>query len=249
MNLRLRRGPAHHQPSLGIGRYAGLARQRDKDGRTCALRRSRSGSGRGVVIQPLFRLESVCILPPQDGPANDPDLQWRDHGRGDRRAELQAPGRKRSSPATKRRHSNRFAGRRRLAHRVGTRCGLRTLRPVARDGGRPCQPRRDGVYPVGGWWKEKPFPERFDTLARYSLIVTMRAPGSDVDIYTPAQIAIAAEVLAVRRLGQHLRSKSRLPHFTFASPTRNSIVAGAPSFPQLVHSVRSSRSRTRRTPP
>src|SRR4030095_16710584 len=101
------------------------------------------------------------------------------------RAELQAPGRKRSSPATKRRHSNRFAERRRLAHRVGTRCGLRTIRRVARDGGRPCQPRRDGVYPVGGWWKEKPFPERFDTLARYSLIVTMRAPGSDVDIDTP----------------------------------------------------------------
>lgn len=53
-----------------------------------------------------------------------------------------------------------------------------------------------GVYPVGGWWKEKPYLERVDTPARYSLLVTIRVPGTDIDIYTPveAQIAIAAEV-------------------------------------------------------
>ncbi len=50
-----------------------------------------------------------------------------------------------------------------------------------------------GVYPVGGWWKEKPFLDRFDGTVRYSLIVTIRVPGQDVDIYTPveAQVAIA----------------------------------------------------------
>ena len=55
-----------------------------------------------------------------------------------------------------------------------------------------------GVFPVGGWWKEKPFLERYDGLARYALIVTIRAPGSDVDIYTPveAQVAVAAEIVA-----------------------------------------------------
>ncbi len=53
-----------------------------------------------------------------------------------------------------------------------------------------------GVYPVGGWWKEKPYLERVETPARYSLLVTIRVPGTDIDIYTPveAQIAIAAEV-------------------------------------------------------
>ncbi len=53
-----------------------------------------------------------------------------------------------------------------------------------------------GVYPVGGWWKEKPYLERVDTPARYSLLVTIRAPGTEVDIYTPveAQIAIPIEV-------------------------------------------------------
>jgi hypothetical protein len=53
-----------------------------------------------------------------------------------------------------------------------------------------------GVYPVGGWWKEKPYLERVNATARYSLLVTIRAPGTDVDIYTPveAQVAIPIEV-------------------------------------------------------
>jgi len=53
-----------------------------------------------------------------------------------------------------------------------------------------------GVFPVGGWWKEKPFLERYDETARYTLIVTIRAPGADVDIYTPVatQVAIATEI-------------------------------------------------------
>ena len=48
-----------------------------------------------------------------------------------------------------------------------------------------------GVYPVGGWWKEKPYLERFDALARYALIVTIRAPGIDVDIYTPVAVKVS----------------------------------------------------------
>jgi len=53
-----------------------------------------------------------------------------------------------------------------------------------------------GVFPVGGWWKEKPYLERYDSLARYALVVTIRTPGSAVDIYTPveAQVAIATEI-------------------------------------------------------
>jgi hypothetical protein len=53
-----------------------------------------------------------------------------------------------------------------------------------------------GVFPVGGWWKEKPYLEKWDTEARYSLIVTIKAPGVEVDIYTPVQtkIAIVAEI-------------------------------------------------------
>jgi len=53
------------------------------------------------------------------------------------------------------------------------------------------------VFPVGGWWKEKPYLEKWDTEARYSLIVTIKVPDIDVDIYTPVanQIAIVAEIV------------------------------------------------------
>ncbi len=52
------------------------------------------------------------------------------------------------------------------------------------------------VFPIGGWWKEKPYLERSNQVARYALVVTIRAPGSDIDIYTPvvAQIAIPTEI-------------------------------------------------------
>lgn len=50
-----------------------------------------------------------------------------------------------------------------------------------------------GVFPVGGWWKEKPYPERFDALARYALIVTVKVPGSNVDIFTPVEAAVGLQ--------------------------------------------------------
>ena len=61
-----------------------------------------------------------------------------------------------------------------------------------------------GVYPVGGWWKEKPYLERVDARARYSLLVTIRVPGTDIDIYTPveAQIAIPDRGLMVSARGR-----------------------------------------------
>lgn len=41
-----------------------------------------------------------------------------------------------------------------------------------------------GVFPVSGWWKEKPGLQRWDRSARYALLVSVRAPGANVDIYT-----------------------------------------------------------------
>lgn len=46
------------------------------------------------------------------------------------------------------------------------------------------------VFPVGGWWKEKPALERYDRRARYSMIVSIHAATAAVDIYTPVQTAI-----------------------------------------------------------
>jgi hypothetical protein len=40
-----------------------------------------------------------------------------------------------------------------------------------------------GVFPISGWWKEKPALQRWERATRYSLLVSIRAPDSDVDIY------------------------------------------------------------------
>ncbi|MCA4761175.1 S8 family peptidase [Mycobacterium sp. SMC-2] len=46
------------------------------------------------------------------------------------------------------------------------------------------------IYPVTGWWKERPDRDRSNEGARYSLIISIETPGQDVDIWTP----VAAEV-------------------------------------------------------
>ena len=43
------------------------------------------------------------------------------------------------------------------------------------------------VYPVTGWWKELKRQQRWESVARYSLVVTIKTQGVDldIDIYTP----------------------------------------------------------------
>jgi hypothetical protein len=41
------------------------------------------------------------------------------------------------------------------------------------------------VFPVGGWWKNIPNAEKWGSRARYSLIVTITTPQTNIDIYTP----------------------------------------------------------------
>jgi hypothetical protein len=52
------------------------------------------------------------------------------------------------------------------------------------------------VYPVSGWWKENPARDKSEQGARYSLVVSIEAPGEDVDIWTPVvqQLTIPVEV-------------------------------------------------------
>lgn len=47
------------------------------------------------------------------------------------------------------------------------------------------------VYPVAGWWKERPHLGNVERTARFSLVVTIDAGEADVDIYTSVEIAIA----------------------------------------------------------
>ncbi len=43
------------------------------------------------------------------------------------------------------------------------------------------------VYPVLGWWKERPNLERWGKSARYAFIISIKTPMVDTDIYTPVE--------------------------------------------------------------
>ena len=50
------------------------------------------------------------------------------------------------------------------------------------------------VYPTAGWWKTRQALERYDKAARYALVVSIRAPEVDVDLYTEVANRIAVGV-------------------------------------------------------
>ena len=51
-----------------------------------------------------------------------------------------------------------------------------------------------GVYPALGWWKTRPKLERYDRSARYALVVSIRAPEVDVELYSAVANQIATPV-------------------------------------------------------
>ena len=40
------------------------------------------------------------------------------------------------------------------------------------------------VYPVGGWWKERPYFNKTDNKVKYALVVSLETPSEEVDLYT-----------------------------------------------------------------
>ncbi len=57
------------------------------------------------------------------------------------------------------------------------------------------------VYPVGGWWKDRPAANRYNEEMRSSLVISIHAPDVDVDIYTLVEVEVAAEVAAEVEIG------------------------------------------------
>jgi hypothetical protein len=57
------------------------------------------------------------------------------------------------------------------------------------------------VFPVTGWWKERPHLDRWNHLARYSLLVTLETPRIDIDLYTPIATQIGVPVQTVVETG------------------------------------------------
>ncbi|WP_158633746.1 S8 family peptidase [Tautonia sociabilis] len=47
-----------------------------------------------------------------------------------------------------------------------------------------------GIYPITGWWRERPQFERYTRPVRYALIVSIHTPAQDVDLYTPVTIQL-----------------------------------------------------------
>lgn len=50
------------------------------------------------------------------------------------------------------------------------------------------------VFPVTGWWKELPKRDRSELGVRYAVVVSIEAPEVEVDLWTPVQQQITAEV-------------------------------------------------------
>ena len=50
------------------------------------------------------------------------------------------------------------------------------------------------VFPVMGWWKSIPRHKRWGNQARYSLIVTIKTPETEIDLYTPVANMISTPV-------------------------------------------------------
>lgn len=48
-----------------------------------------------------------------------------------------------------------------------------------------------GVYPVVGWWRERPQFEKYNRSVRYSLVVSIHTESQEVDLYTPVTVQLA----------------------------------------------------------
>jgi len=55
-----------------------------------------------------------------------------------------------------------------------------------------CNAKYIAVYPVIGWWRERPHLGKFNKKIRYSLIVSLETPEIGADLYTPIFTKIAA---------------------------------------------------------
>lgn len=48
-----------------------------------------------------------------------------------------------------------------------------------------CESKYVAVFPVGGWWKERVYLKKSENKVRYSLVVSLSTPETDIDLYTP----------------------------------------------------------------
>ncbi|MEQ1520983.1 MAG: S8 family peptidase [Aestuariivirga sp.] len=49
------------------------------------------------------------------------------------------------------------------------------------------------IKPVGGWWRDRARPEVVNRRTRYALVVTLKGRRTDIDLYTPINLAVQLE--------------------------------------------------------
>ena len=54
------------------------------------------------------------------------------------------------------------------------------------------------IYPVMGWWRDRPGQGRYLDKARYALVVTLEAPEAGIDLQ--AEVAITARAMVSSRV-------------------------------------------------
>tara|TARA_R100000306_G_C4359807_1_gene134702 strand:- start:769 stop:1272 length:504 start_codon:yes stop_codon:yes gene_type:complete len=52
------------------------------------------------------------------------------------------------------------------------------------------------IYPVMGWWRDRPGQERYLDKARYALVVTLTAPEAGIDLQAEVEIAARTRIAA-----------------------------------------------------
>ncbi|MBN9219632.1 MAG: S8 family peptidase [Mesorhizobium sp.] len=50
------------------------------------------------------------------------------------------------------------------------------------------------IKPVGGWWRDRAAADIVNRKTRYALVITLKAPRTDIDLYTPIAIRVAPPV-------------------------------------------------------
>ena len=48
-----------------------------------------------------------------------------------------------------------------------------------------CNANIVAIYPIIGWWRERSYLGKFNNSIRYSLVISLSTPKTDVDLYTP----------------------------------------------------------------
>lgn len=52
-----------------------------------------------------------------------------------------------------------------------------------------------GIFPAIGWWKERKYLNCYQKKIRYSLVVSLESPDTEIDLYTPIKIQITPPVV------------------------------------------------------